>query len=116
MLATESKLLLNQVELKIWVSTCHKKHKSMKPFANNRELFDYLILLASMLRERKFNELSEAVTFASQQASGMSAEFLGESRIALRRVLCEEGGILTVQERNDLSGVLKQLDDSFDKR
>jgi hypothetical protein len=72
----------------------------MKPFSNNRELYEYLLFLAAELQKRKFKELSEAVAFASRQAaSNISTEFLGESRIALRRVLKEEDGILTVQER-----------------
>lgn len=88
----------------------------MKPFSNNRELYEYLLFLTAELKKRKFDKLSEAVAFANRQASGMSTEFLGESRIALRRVLKEEDGILTVQERDDLSDVLKQLDEALDRR
>jgi hypothetical protein len=88
----------------------------MKPFSNNRELYEYLLSLAAELKKRKFEELSEAVSFASRQAAGMSTEFLGETRIALRRVLKEEDGILTVQERADLSDVLRQLDEALDGR
>jgi hypothetical protein len=89
----------------------------MKPFSNNRELYEYLLFLAAELQKRKFKELGEAVAFASRQAaSNISTEFLGESRIALRRVLKEEDGILTVQERADLSDVLKQLDEALDRR
>ncbi len=88
----------------------------MRCFSSNRDLYEYLLSLAAELKKRKFDELSEAVAFASCQAAGLSTEFLGESRIALRRVLEEAGGILTDQERNDVSGALKQLDDAFDKR
>jgi hypothetical protein len=89
----------------------------MKILFNNRELYDYLLFLASELKKRKFDELSEAVTFASRHAAGnMTTEFLGESRIALQRVLKEEDGVLTVKERNNLSDVVKQLDDALDKR
>ena len=88
----------------------------MKPFLNNRELFDYLQWLTLELKRRSSPELSDAVAFASQQAASMSADFLGESRIAMRRILKEENGILTSQERADLSDVLKQLDDALDKR
>ena len=112
----EYKSLHNQAALEISVFICHKQNQNMKPFSDNRELFEYLLFLASELKKRRFNELNEAVIFASQQASSMSTEFLGESRIALRRVLKEEDGILTVQERNDLSDVLRQLDDALDKR
>lgn len=85
----------------------------MKTFSNNRELYDYLIFLISALKERGAKALSEAVTFASGQASSMSTEFLGESRIALRQVLKEENGVLLQQERDDLLQVVKQLDDVF---
>jgi hypothetical protein len=46
----------------------------------------------------------------------MSTEFLGQSRIALRRVLEQGKDVLTEQERNDLMDVLKQLNAAFDKR
>ena len=88
----------------------------MKSFSNNRELYEYLLFLTAELKKRKFDELSEAVAFASHQASGMSTEFLGESRIALRWVLKEEDGILTVEERADMSDVLKQLDAALDRK
>ena len=89
----------------------------MKHLANNRELYDYLLFLATELRKRKFDELSDAVTRVSRHAASFpSTEFLGESRIALRRVLKEEDGILTVLERSELSDVIQQLDDAFEIR
>ncbi|HEX3627106.1 MAG TPA: hypothetical protein VH280_16980 [Verrucomicrobiae bacterium] len=89
----------------------------MKVLSNNRQLYEYLLFLSSELKERKREELGEAVVFASRQAaSNMNAEFLGESRIALRRVLKEEGGALTAQERADLLDVLTQLDKAFEAR
>jgi hypothetical protein len=89
----------------------------MKHLANNRELYDYLLFLAAELRKRKFDELSDAVIFASRLAATIpSTEYLGESRIALRRVLKEEDGVLTIQERRDLSDVIQQLDDAFEVR
>jgi hypothetical protein len=112
MQVAEYKLLRRRVVLEILILSCHK----MKPLSSNRELYEYLFSLAALLKKRKFEELSEAVAFASRRISDMSAEFLGEARIALRRVLKEEDGILTVQERNDLSDVLRQLDDALDKR
>ena len=72
--------------------------------------------LTTELNRRSSSDLGDAVAVAIQQAAGMSADFLGESRIAVRRVLKEENGILTNQERADLSYVLKQLDDALDKR
>jgi hypothetical protein len=89
----------------------------MKVLSNNRQLYEYLIFLSSELKKRRCEELGEALVFASRQAaSNMSAEFLGESRIALRRVLKEEGGALTAQERADLSDVLTQLNKAFETR
>jgi hypothetical protein len=89
----------------------------MKALSNNRELYEYLLFLDSVLKQRGATALSEIVQFAIGQASTFPAtEFLGESRIALRRVLDEENGILNDQERTDLRDVLKQLDSAFKKR
>lgn len=89
----------------------------MKALSNNRELYDYLVLLISALKERGAEALSKEVDHARRcSASNISTEFLGESRIALRRVLKDENGVLTQQERGDLLQVLKQLDDALDGR
>jgi hypothetical protein len=89
----------------------------MKHLANNQELLDYLLFLAAELKKRKLDELSDTVTRASRHAATIpSTEFLGESRIALRQVLKEEDGVLTVLERSDLSNVIQQLDDAFEIR
>ena len=85
----------------------------MKTLSSNRDLYDYLLYLSSELKQRGSKALSEAVAFASSQGSSSSTEFLGESRVALRRVLNEENGTLSNQERADLSDVLKQLDESL---
>lgn len=82
-----------------------------------RELYEYLLSLATILKERKMDELSEAVRFASAHAaSNISTEFLGESRIALRRVSNEENGILTNEERADLLEVVNQIDEAFKQK
>jgi hypothetical protein len=89
----------------------------MKHLSNNQDLYSYLLFLADELKKRKLEELSEAMLFASRHiTSNISTEFLGESRIALSRVLKEEDGFLTVQERADLMDVLRQLDEAFDRR
>jgi len=88
----------------------------MKTLANNGELYQYLLSLATMLRDRKAKELSEAVMHASMTSAGMRTEFLGESRIALREVSKKAKKILTPRERAGLSDVLRQLDDVFEKR
>jgi hypothetical protein len=88
----------------------------MKRLESNAELYRYLLVLASQLRSQGATDLATLVESASRQASGMSTEFLGESRIALRRVLETKQGILTEAERKDLSDVLRQLDDALDHR
>jgi len=84
--------------------------------SSNRHLYDYLLSLSAELNTRGSGELSAVAGAASQHAWGMSTEFLGESRIALRRVLREEAGILSENERVDLLNVLQQLDSALDKR
>ena len=88
----------------------------MKILSSNSELYDYLCALKTSLRARGSTELADAVAFASRRASGMSTEFLGESRIALRRVSSVGRITLTGQERADLDDVLKQLDAALDRR
>ncbi len=85
----------------------------MKRLSNNRELYAYLLSLRSRLQACGAGELSDCVDFAAAQAAGMSTEFVGESRIALRRVLGREAGILTAAERSDALNVLRQLDQAF---
>ena len=85
----------------------------MKPLTSNRELYDYLVCFSGGLECRGLMALSETLAFAGCQASSSSTEFLGESRIALRRVLDEENGVLTSQDRTDLLDVLKQLDEAL---
>jgi hypothetical protein len=89
----------------------------VKPLSNNRELYEYLVLLADKLRDRGFPELSETVRLASRHAaSNMSTEFLGESRIALRQLLQSQNTALTEQEHSELLNLLKQLDDALQRR
>ena len=76
------------------------KGNDMKTLSSNRELYDYLLSLSAELKQRGAAGLSEVVAFASAQGSSSSTEFLGESRIALRRVLTEENGALTDQQRH----------------
>jgi len=84
--------------------------------SSNRELYEYLVLLASQLEGRS-EALSRNVAAAARKANTIPAtEFLGESRIALRRVLAEQNGILNQIERGDLEDVLRQLDAAFDRR
>jgi hypothetical protein len=91
-------------------------YQPMSRFLNNQQLYDYLLLLSTELKKRGRDELSEATLLASRQASSMSTEFLGESRIALRRVLQEGQNTLTEEERDDIRTTLRQLDEALDKR
>jgi hypothetical protein len=85
--------------------------------SSNRELYEYLVLLESRFRSRGSEALSKDVTAAARRANTVPAtEFIGESRIALRRVLAEENGILSRIESSELQDVLIQLDTAFDRR
>lgn len=84
--------------------------------ADDKQLYEYLLYLISELKSRGSNELSELLTDASHHAAGMSTEFLGESRIALRRVSGEAGSMLTEREHSDLVDLLTQLNAALDQR
>jgi hypothetical protein len=88
----------------------------MKALPNNAELYHYLSRLSATLEERDAKQLGEAVVHASKCSAGMSTEFLGESRIALRQVLKKGAGVLTTQERDEVKDVLRQLDKALDER
>lgn len=88
----------------------------MKTLTSNRDLYDYLHALHSTLNERGAVDLSDIVRRAMGQAAAMSTEFLGESRIALRRLLREGCAVLTAEEQDDVSQVLGQLDNALDRR
>ena len=81
-----------------------------KKLNNNTDLYDYLLSLGDLLADRGAQQLAEAVQFAARQGTGLSTEFLGESHIALRDVLEKEGGVLGATERNDLVGVISQVE------
>ena len=83
---------------------------------SNRELYDYLLALSAKVTSRGDSELGQKIAAASRHAAGMSTEFLGESRIALREVAKDKSGILTHAEYTELSAVLKQIDSAFSDR
>jgi len=86
----------------------------MKPLSSNTALYEYLKSLSVELNRRGLTQLSEVVDFAIAQASsGFPSEFLGESRIALRRIINEEHGDLTSEERATLADVLAQIDEAL---
>jgi hypothetical protein len=85
--------------------------------SSNRDLYEYLVSPESQLRSRGWQDLSKVVAAAAGAANTIPAtEFLSESRIALKRVLAEESGILSQIERADLQYVLSQLEEAFDRR
>lgn len=85
--------------------------------SSNMQLYVYLIFLSSKLRDAGVLQLSEAVARASRAVHTIPVtEFLGESRIALRRVLELDVGILSSGERSELQDVLSQLDSALDER
>jgi hypothetical protein len=85
--------------------------------SSNKDLYDYLVLLAVKLREAGAGQLAESVLAASRTSSSFPAtEFLGESRIALRRVSEMDVCSLTNAERVDLLDVLDQLNIALDRR
>jgi hypothetical protein len=89
----------------------------MKRLSSNAEVYEYLVGLSKTLEERGSIKLAEVVFHASETAAGnMSTEFLGESRIALRRVVKAGGRVLNHQERHDAKDVLLQLEQVFEER
>jgi hypothetical protein len=83
---------------------------------NNRQLYDYLVAIGATLDARGAVDLRRIVLTASRTAATIPAtEFLGESRIALRRVENEQN-VLTESERLELLDVLRQLDEAFSRR
>jgi hypothetical protein len=81
--------------------------------SNNAELHQYLVMLADRLAHRGAQSLSDAVRRAAGHATGLSTEFLHESRIALKRVLAEEHATLPPVERYELRSVLSQIEAAF---
>jgi hypothetical protein len=84
--------------------------------SSNQELYEYLQRLVSELKNVGASKLADTVSFAIDQASGMSTEFLGESRLALRQVLNQENWPLTQGERADLESVVEQPNEALDRR
>lgn len=89
----------------------------MKKLSCNKDLYEYMILLVSILQQRDLISLSKIVEFASRLASTIpDTEFLGESRLAIKQVLEQDKGVLTDEERADLCDVLRQLNEAFNRR
>jgi hypothetical protein len=85
------------------------------PLASNQELYNYLLGLTDILMERGSTVLANSVRGAARPASGMSTEFLGESRIALDQTPAAEAGALNSPEREQLIAVISQLDKTLSR-
>jgi hypothetical protein len=81
-----------------------------KKLTSNTDLYEYLLSLGDLLADRGSQQLAESVRFAAKQGTGLSTEFLGETRISLRGVLDAEKGILRPYERNELLDVISQVE------
>lgn len=88
----------------------------MKHLASNSELLSYLQALSKIFEERRAEELSEAVNHVGRMSLFMSTEFLGESRIVLKKVLKKGRSVLTREKRDDVKEVLAQIDWAFDRK
>jgi hypothetical protein len=82
----------------------------MKKLTSNTDLYEYLLSLGNLLSDRRAPQLAESVRFAARQSTGLSTEFLGESGIALRGVLSTENGILRRDEREELQGIIGEIE------
>jgi hypothetical protein len=83
---------------------------------NNQQLYDYLVALGAKLNAREAVDLSRVVLAASRTVATIpGTEFLGESRIALRRVETAQT-VLTEDERLELLDIVRQLDEAFSRR
>jgi len=83
---------------------------------DNQQPYDYLVAISTKLNNRGAVELSQDVLAASRVVATIPiAEFLGESRIALRRVENKQT-VLTDEECSELRDVIRQLDEAFARR
>ena len=85
----------------------------MTLLSDNRQLYNYMLVLITKLNNAGAIKLANSVDFAVQQASSLCTEFLGESRIDLLEVFNQGKGILTLGEIEELKGILDQLDQAL---
>jgi hypothetical protein len=87
---------------------------SPSPVQSYEELFDYLVLLSRVLNAEGEAELAREVSFASEFASGsFPTEFMGEARIALRKVRATCARALTREQLADLDSTIEWIDAGF---
>ena len=80
------------------------------PLASNTELHAYLLQTAEALTRLGQNEAAKKVRSAADQGTGLSTEFLGESRIALADALRSASSAMSPADRHRLTAVISQLD------
>ncbi|MFY9388865.1 MAG: hypothetical protein WAP08_13205 [Smithellaceae bacterium] len=78
-------------------------------------LYQYLLELSEILKNRRAEHLSEAVQFASRFASGSTTELYAESRIILNKVLDEAENLLTVDEKRELKKKISGINSEFER-
>ena len=88
----------------------------MRKPRNNRELQDYLVQLGNDLAARGLVDLGGKVCKVAQVPYTVGTEFLGESRIVLRRVAADADTVLSAEERAAVADVLAELDRVLDRR
>ena len=88
----------------------------MKNLSDNADLYRFLLEIEHTLRRGGSDKLAEAVKTASRHAAGMSTEFLGESRIALREVFKAGVNALGEKDLSNVADVLRQLDEALERR
>jgi hypothetical protein len=90
--------------------------KFLKDFS---ELYDYLVTLSSVLQARGASDLAKEAERASRFAVGLkigqSTEFVGESKIALRRIRTDGNNILNDKEQQEIDDILRQLTSSLNR-
>jgi hypothetical protein len=85
-------------------------------FSSNADLYSYLERLRQTLANRGADDLADLAGGALRFACGMSTEFLGESRIALRAISQSKNNPLDPLDRQLLAKAISELDAAFDRR
>jgi len=83
------------------------------PLASNAHLHSYLLQIAETLTRLGQTDAAKKVRSAAAQASGLSTEFLGESRNALADVFRSASSAMPSAERDRLAAVIDQLNSAL---
>lgn len=88
--------------------------KFMKTLNSNEELYGFMLELASKLKLRGHDASAARLISASNTASGLSSEFLGECMLALKE-LRGSNGLLLDSEVRDVVDVIDQLQKALNR-